>query len=104
MKRDKQIKCKGCGRLFYQFGNRVTCNVRCLHEWQKIQAKAYRERRKARELLDSKKEKTVDPMKCSCPIHDCPNRKDEGRFVGNICAPCYDFEAELDIWRNLYEA
>ena len=25
-----------------------------------------------------------------CKVFGCKNRKSQGRFVGNICCPCYD--------------
>ena len=26
-----------------------------------------------------------------CIVHGCPNRKNEGVFVGDICGPCYEY-------------
>ena len=26
-----------------------------------------------------------------CIVHGCPNRKSEGNFVGDLCAPCHQF-------------
>lgn len=36
-----------------------------------------------------KNKKSVKPRQCSIP--GCPNKTDQGEFVGDFCAPCYDY-------------
>lgn len=31
------------------------------------------------------------PKPKKCITYRCPNNSKEGRFVGNLCGPCYDF-------------
>jgi hypothetical protein len=37
-------------------------------------------------------DKGLDATVCSrCIVHGCVNYRHQGRFVGNLCAPCHDY-------------
>ena len=47
-------------------------------------------------------------MSKQCIVYRCQNREDQGRFIGDLCAPCYDYINNRPIpdrqysqaWRN----
>ena len=34
---------------------------------------------------------SVGKLKSKCIVKDCPNKRSQGVFVGDLCAPCHDF-------------
>lgn len=46
----------------------------------------------------------------NCIVKDCPNKKSQGVFFGDICGPCYHFitqggkeNANSTVFRNAYK-
>ena len=38
--------------------------------------------------------KPTSPEPRTCIVNGCPNQTDQGRFVGDLCSPCYHFVAD----------